>query len=381
MSALGGGLRLMTGATGFVGSHFLLRWSMEGVRAVALARASTHAAATDRVARALAEAGASLSVPPRFARPRALAGDLSKPRCGLDEGALRDLLHQGVSELWHFAASLQYEERFRADIFEANVAGTRRALELAHELGCAWFVHVSTAYTAGQRTGVIPERLPAPATRFHNCYEASKAEAEQLVARFCVDHGMRYAILRPSIVVGPHCSKSTGGSSTGLYGFAREMGRARAALGALGRPLWIRGEPETPLNLLPIDWFWEDVQQLVESGAQDSFVSHQTLDGSPTIRQVGEILAELLALPGFAIAPEPAQPVTPLEGLLARRTAFYGSYLSGAKQFERARPFSRRLSLEDLREYLAACFGQSQRLSKAAPLVLGAKAIYERGAR
>jgi nucleoside-diphosphate-sugar epimerase len=361
----------MTGATGFVGSHFLLRWSTRGERAIALARASSHALAGERVARALSDAAASLALPPRVPRAQALASDLSKPRCGLDAGALRDLLAQGVTESWHFAASLQYEERHRADIFEANVEGTRRALELAHELGCTWFVHVSTAYTAGQRTGRIAERLPAPNTRFHNCYEASKAEAEQLVARFCVDHGLRYAILRPSIVVGPHCSKSTGGSSTGLYGFAREIGRARAALGALGRPLWIRGEPETPLNLLPVDWFVEDVTELLASGPEESFVSHHTLDGSPTIRHVGEVLAELLALPGFEITPEPTHPVTPLESLLARRTAFYGSYLSGAKHFERARPLARRLSLDDLREYLAASFAQSQRLSKAAPLVIG----------
>lgn len=381
MNALGQGPRLISGATGFVGSHFLLRWLTRGERAVALARAPSHAVATQRVSQALADAAASLAVPPRLSRVQALASDLSQPRCGLEDRALREVLDRGVTELWHFAASLQYEERHRTSIFEANVAGTRRALELAHELGCAWFVHVSTAYTAGQRTGLIAESLPPASTRFHNCYEASKAEAEQLVARFCVEHGMRHAILRPSIVVGPHCSKSTGGSSTGLYGFAREIGRARAALGALDRPLWIRGEPETPLNLLPIDWFVDDVASLLTEAVTDSFVSHHTLGGSPTIRQVGEVLAELLALPGFQIAREPVNAVSALESLLARRTTFYASYLSGAKQFQRARPFSRTLSQDDLREYLAACFGESQRLSRAAPLVLGAEETLARGAR
>lgn len=366
MTTLGSAPRLLTGATGFVGSHFLLRWLLEGERVVALARAGSASAATERVRQALAVAGGSLAAAPRVPAPQAVCGDLSADLGGVSPEAQKRLRELGVRELWHFAASLQYEERHRDAIFETNVAGTRRALDLAQALGCEWFVHVSTAYTAGKRGGVITEQLPRRTDGFNNCYEASKADAEHLVAELCAARGMKLAILRPSIVVGPSCSKSTGGSSTGIYGFARELGRARAPLRALGRPLRLRGEPNTPLNLLPIDWFIDDVATLVKSGIAASTIVHHTLDSSPTIHEIGEVVAELLALPGFLIEPA-AAPSTPLEQLLARRTAFYAPYLSGAKHFERARPFGRRLTRDDLRAYFAACLHESERVSRSEP--------------
>jgi nucleoside-diphosphate-sugar epimerase len=363
---LGRAPRLVTGATGFVGSHFLLRWLVGGDTAVTLTRAGSPAAATERARQALVVAAGSLATPPVVPAPSAVMGDLGAPQCGISADAQARLRELGVRELWHFAASLQYEERHRRAIFETNVGGTRRALELAEALGCEWFVHVSTAYTAGRRQGPIPEELPRPAEGFNNCYEASKAEAEHTAAEWCEARGMKLAILRPSIVVGPYCSKSTGGSSTGIYGFARELGRARGPLRALGRPLRIPGEPGTPLNLVPIDWFIDDVEELVRGGVRSSLIAHHTLEESPTIHEIGEVVAELLALPGFLIEPAPTAP-TALEQLLARRTAFYAPYLSGAKRFQRARPFARHLTREDVRDYFAACFAESERVSRGAP--------------
>src|SRR5690606_9647336 len=58
------------------------------------------------------------------------------------------------------------------------------------------FVHCSTAYVAGRKTGVIAEE-DRP-SRFYNHYERSKWESEEAVRA----SGLSYTILRPSIVVG-----------------------------------------------------------------------------------------------------------------------------------------------------------------------------------
>jgi nucleoside-diphosphate-sugar epimerase len=250
-----------------------------------------------------------------------------------------------------------------------NVEGTRRALELSRAMGAEWFVYVSTAYTAGKQRGAIALEVPGVQVEHNNYYEASKAEAERLVVEFCARHGLRYAILRPSIVIGPYSSKSTGGSSTGLYGFVREIARARAALCKLGRPLELRGEPSTELNLLPIDWFIEDVDDLLRDEPQASCVHHHTLDASPTIGDIGQALTELLGVPGFAISPAFEAPGSPLEQLLERRTAFYGAYLTGTKRFQRARPFPKQLTPDDVREYVAAALGRSEPLGRLVPIV------------
>lgn len=61
----------------------------------------------------------------------------------------------------------------------------------------ARFVHISTAYVAGQRKGLIREDAALP-ERFGSLYEQSKAEAEKLVT----SSGLPYCICRPSMIVG-----------------------------------------------------------------------------------------------------------------------------------------------------------------------------------
>lgn len=63
-------------------------------------------------------------------------------------------------------------------------------------------IHVSTAFVAGKRHGLIREDSPDPGERapheFNNAYEQSKWEAEQVVRK----SGLPWTIVRPSIVVG-----------------------------------------------------------------------------------------------------------------------------------------------------------------------------------
>ena len=59
-------------------------------------------------------------------------------------------------------------------------------------------MHVSTAYVAGDRVGVISEHDGDVGQTFRNTYEQTKLKAEQLVT----DSGLPAAIVRPSVIVG-----------------------------------------------------------------------------------------------------------------------------------------------------------------------------------
>ena len=120
---------------------------------------------------------------------------------------------------------------------------------------------------------------------------------------------------------------------------------------------------------MPIDWFIDDVDGMLAARSDARGVHHHTTDGSPTIQHVGELLAELLGLPGFDVSLAHGLATSPLERALSRRTAFYGAYLSASKRFERSRPLGRTLSREDVREYLASALGQSQVVALPAPRV------------
>jgi len=351
--ALGARRRIITGSTGFVGSHFALACCRAGNAPIALARGDSEVAARERVMRALAVAERSLGDDrtPYAVPPLVLAADLAQPACGISGEALIRLRRSQPEQFWHFAASLRYEDRHQAEIFESNLQGTLRALELAKLSGCTTFVYVSTAYSAGKQRGPVSEQLHDSALGFNNAYEESKARAEHAVATFCGREQLSFAILRPSIVIGPHATKRTGGSSTGLYGFLREVSHIAAALRALGRPVEVNGDPRTLCNLIPVDWFVDDVCAILEGGLCDGGVYHNTCERPLTISEVGEVVASALDIPGFDIQPR-ATLMSPLEQRLARRTAFYGAYFSNSKHFIRERSGARELSRLDLSEYV-----------------------------
>ncbi|EFE64860.1 predicted protein [Streptomyces viridosporus ATCC 14672] len=90
---------VITGATGFLGSHRLVR---DGRRVTALARRDPPAA-RGRLAHALKAAGAGQGGLAALAEVHLLRGDVSRPCLGLDTGTYRALAEE-AKEIWHCAA-------------------------------------------------------------------------------------------------------------------------------------------------------------------------------------------------------------------------------------------------------------------------------------
>src|SRR5437016_5747725 len=166
--SLEGGRLFVTGATGFLGSHFTLRALEAGASIEALVRADTVSNGRQRVMQALETAAATYTSPfeiDQAARRLSIClGDICVEGCNVSQQNVRP---DGFSNFIHFASILNFEERNRAQIFLTNVDGARNALNLAQLLGAARFVYVSTAYTAGVMEGTVPEELHVNVTRFN----------------------------------------------------------------------------------------------------------------------------------------------------------------------------------------------------------------------
>ena len=104
--------------------------------------------------------------PDGFARARekveAVSGDVTLPGLGIDESQTKQRLLEEVDTIFGSAATVVFDEPLDQSI-ALNARGPLALLELAR--AChkqVDFVHVSTAYVSGQRTGRIPEEaLPA----------------------------------------------------------------------------------------------------------------------------------------------------------------------------------------------------------------------------
>jgi len=175
---------LVTGATGFVGSH---------------------------VAGRVLSAGQSLRV---LARPgsdvRALRGlDAERVEGDLrDTGSLERAL-QGVNRVFHVAADYRLWSRNPAEIYESNVTGTRNLLDAAKRAGVEQFIYTSTVATiAVDRPSLPNETTDSKLDEMVGHYKRSKWLAEKEALKAAQD-GLPVVIVMPTTPVGPGDWKPT----------------------------------------------------------------------------------------------------------------------------------------------------------------------------
>jgi dihydroflavonol-4-reductase len=172
---------LVTGGTGFIGSHLAAEGRRRGAEVVVLGL-------TDRP-----EEQANVQL-------------LSKMGVEVLPGSITDTelcrrAVQGVTHIFHLAVAMR-EGGKSDEFFESiNLEGTRRLLEAASVQRVERFVYCSTIGIYGHRApGITREDSPlAPG----NVYERTKVAAERVVREFVEQCGLPATVLRPADVYGP----------------------------------------------------------------------------------------------------------------------------------------------------------------------------------
>jgi thioester reductase-like protein len=175
-----------------------------------------------------------------------LTGDISRQGLGLQAAHLERLQRDTV-QVFHLAAIYNLAVPF--DLAEkVNVAGTGNVLELcARCQQLERLNYVSTAYVAGDRTGVVYEHELALGQGFKNHYESTKFQAEVWVQVRMRD--IPTTIYRPAIVVGDSRTGETE-KFDGPYYMLRTIARAAERPG----PIPQIGSEDSPFNVVPVDF-------------------------------------------------------------------------------------------------------------------------------
>jgi dihydroflavonol-4-reductase len=170
---------LVTGGTGFVGSHVARALAVRGYQVRILRRTTSRLDAVQDIA------------------CEHFIGDVT------DLASLRDAM-QGVDWVFHVAGVADYWRSDPARVYEVNVDGTRNVLRAAEEMNVKRVIFTSSAAAMGRTDDLRPVD---ESTRFNydphlTPYGHSKFLAEAEVFR-AIRRGLDCVIVNPTVIIGP----------------------------------------------------------------------------------------------------------------------------------------------------------------------------------
>jgi len=328
---------VLTGATGFIGSALVAKLLRESATVVAVFRPGRNGDGARRVRDSLTAMRPFLT---ERGTLHVVPGDVTREGVFYNREDVERWKGQ-VDFLCSVAGSIQF---FNEQSNQAvNVVGARNMAGLAIDLAVRRFIHFSTAYVCGRRTGLITES-DGPSDSYSNSYEESKARGEAEVLNTI---RKITTIVRPSIVVGPLSDswvRSQPPTWEGYYGFFRGFYLLRRKFlrefgdlpgGKLDlMSTRIPGDPMAEINLIPVDSL---VRMCLCLMMNDSTVGgkifHLAHPKGPIYRSLVEKTLSLMHIENATVGVDLDGEKTPLEVKIEEAVTPFLPYVGVARRF------------------------------------------------
>lgn len=272
----------VTGATGFIGHHLVMRLAKRRGTIYVLVRKGSK----KKLAGLIKEWGL------KDDRVVPIVGDLTKPRLGVSDKDVK-VLSGKVKHFFHLAAIYDMNADEESQV-ATNIEGTRGAVHLAEAIGAGCFHHTSSIATAGLYEGIWREDMFEEWKPTGQPYFRTKHESEGVVR---TEAKIPWRVYRPGMVVG---DSKTGHMDKvdGPYYFFKLLKSLRTAL-----PPWVPllGIEGRQINIVPVDYVVDAMDHLAHKPKLDRQAFHLT---DPNPRRAGEVMnlfAEAAGAPRFAM--------------------------------------------------------------------------------
>jgi dihydroflavonol-4-reductase len=182
---------LVTGGTGLVGTHLLYDLTKSGKRVRVIKRANSN---IQNVKKVFSYYTSDVDV--LFKNIEWVDADL------LNIYTLIDAM-EGVTEVYHCAAIVSFEQKDQAEMMQINVEGTANMVNAALEKGIIKFGYISSIAALGRAEDgkLTTEETFWKASPSNSNYAISKYAAEREVWR-ASEEGLNVVIVNPSLIIG-----------------------------------------------------------------------------------------------------------------------------------------------------------------------------------
>jgi len=306
---------LLTGATGFLGSHIMAGLLLKGKSVVIIGRSSAELPLKERIRKLL-----------RWFGIEHLEGflefhetDFLKKNLGLGNDEYEHLCIERLPII-HCASDTSFAEKNRERVMKSNVGSLTEILNFACRSKTRCFHFISTAFAAGTGTTEYHE-TPVNSANFTNVYEESKAHAENIITVRCIENEVPYTIIRPSIVYGDSVNgrslkfnalyvpvratlvirdiylvdvRKNNGQKAAEYGVHLDID------GTLHLPMKIFIPDKGKINLIPVDYFTKTVLSIIEKPISGTFY-HITSNNPENMERLAAYTQRLLNITGIEV--------------------------------------------------------------------------------
>jgi nucleoside-diphosphate-sugar epimerase len=352
MTDFQGGYTLLTGATGFLGSHLMNSLLLKGNKVIVTGRRSKEETFEERIYKLL-KWFENTDYPGRL---KIVETDYSRPFLGLSS-QVYSLICSLTQEVIHCASDTSFAESKREKVLDFNVDQLNGILELASTAHIKTFTYISTAYAAGINGQLCMERL-SKTREFVNVYEESKARAEQVIADFCKKYAIHLKIIRPTIVYGDSLTGRTLKFNAFYYPIRslltikdiylndiKNHGGRRSAQqgifldndGYLYLPLRFYVPRKGSINLIPVDYFVKATNRILELKENEG-IYHLCNENPSNLDELAKFIKNFLKIKGVEVIYGKTENIkfrNPVEELFDRFIEPYRPYLSDDRIFDK----------------------------------------------
>jgi len=183
---------LVTGATGFLGSHLTASLILKGHKIKTLKRPKSETGLFDKIM-------SYYSIDSKLVNNNVqwVEGDI------LDVVSLEEILID-VEKVYHCAATVSFNPKDVENIFKVNVKGTENIVNACLNSNVKKICHVSSvaAFSRTSEESFIDENTEWKSSKENSNYAKAKYAAEREVWRG-IEEGLSAVIVNPSIIIGP----------------------------------------------------------------------------------------------------------------------------------------------------------------------------------
>ena len=183
---------LVTGGTGFLGSHLVYELIKSGEKIRLLKRKESNADLLKRIISYYES-----DVDNFLASVEWAEGDV------MDSYSIEDAVKE-VTKIYHCAAVVSFNPKERKKIYDVNIKGTANVVDIAlkNKIGKLCYVSSIAAIGRTDNKELINEKTAWKNSKKNSAYANSKYEAEREVWRG-IEEGLNAVIVNPSVILGP----------------------------------------------------------------------------------------------------------------------------------------------------------------------------------